>query len=50
MEIDIGEEIINPRKGGDEDCDAASVDVEEARLKDGEEVDKTIREDLVLTT
>lgn len=30
MEIDIGEEIINPRKGGDEDFDAASVDMEEA--------------------
>lgn len=30
MEIDIGEETINPRKGGDEGCDAASVDMEES--------------------
>lgn len=49
VEIDIGEEIINPRKG-DEDCDAASVDMEESWLNDGEEVGKTIPEDLVLTT
>ena len=50
VEIDIGEEIINPRKGGDEGCDAASVDMEEAWLKDGEEAGKTIPGDLVLTT